>query len=138
MTLKMAVFAPMQSASVSTATKVNPGDLRSCRRANRRPFISFGTQSLNWIDKCGTPRRNQTREQRRKCQHDRGRAKQERIVWGNLVELGRDQTTDTKCSRETNDQTEDNWIHSLAYDQPQHVSCLCAQGHPHSNFASAF
>src|SRR5436190_8100367 len=38
--LKMAVFAPMLRASASTAIKVTPGDLRSCRRANRRSFIT--------------------------------------------------------------------------------------------------
>src|SRR5437016_5396219 len=40
MTLKIAVFAPMPSASVSTAMNVNPGDFRSCRRAKRRSFMS--------------------------------------------------------------------------------------------------
>src|SRR5260370_14633650 len=34
--LKMAVFSPMPSASVRTAIKVNPGDLRSWRKANFR------------------------------------------------------------------------------------------------------
>src|SRR5947207_11896953 len=38
--LKMAVFAPMHKASAITAIKVNPGDLRNCRRANRRSFIT--------------------------------------------------------------------------------------------------
>jgi hypothetical protein len=32
-TLKIAVFAPMPNASVRTAMSVNPGDLRSWRRA---------------------------------------------------------------------------------------------------------
>src|SRR5438034_11657754 len=38
--LKMAVFALMHKASAITAIKVNPGDLRNCRRANRRSFIT--------------------------------------------------------------------------------------------------
>src|SRR4029078_7971112 len=50
--LKIAVFMPMPSASVSTASNVNPGDLRSWRRANFRSFISFWPQSDNWIDAC--------------------------------------------------------------------------------------
>src|SRR4029453_2410857 len=37
--LKIAVFMPIPSVSVSTARKVNPGDLRSCRNANLRSFI---------------------------------------------------------------------------------------------------
>src|SRR5258705_7213097 len=79
-TLKMAVLAPMQSASVITAMMVKPGDFRSWRRAKRRSFISFSAQRLNWIDMRRAARRNQTSEQRRERQHDRGRAKQQRIV----------------------------------------------------------
>src|SRR6266487_1950428 len=37
--VKMAALAPMPSASVMTATDVNPSDLRSWRRANLRSFI---------------------------------------------------------------------------------------------------
>src|SRR5436305_1674760 len=48
--LKMAVLAPIPSASVRTATNVNPGDLRSWRRASVRSFISFGTKRDNWIN----------------------------------------------------------------------------------------
>src|SRR5438105_12781173 len=39
--LKMAVFMPMPSASVIMARQVNPGDLRSCRRAKRKSLISL-------------------------------------------------------------------------------------------------
>ena len=35
---KIAVFAPIPSASVSTAVSVNPGDFRNCRNANFRSF----------------------------------------------------------------------------------------------------
>src|SRR2546426_485673 len=48
-TLKIAVFAPMPSASVSTATAVKPGLFSSWRKANLRSFI---TQRLHWIDLC--------------------------------------------------------------------------------------
>jgi hypothetical protein len=37
--LKMAVFAPMPSASVSTATAVKPGFFTSWRKANFSSFI---------------------------------------------------------------------------------------------------
>ena len=37
--LKMAVFAPMPSASVSTATAVKQGFFSSWRRANLKSFI---------------------------------------------------------------------------------------------------
>src|SRR5947199_3401843 len=48
--LKIAVFAPIPSASVRTATRVNPGDLRTWRRANFRSFISFGAERYCRID----------------------------------------------------------------------------------------
>src|SRR3954468_18843257 len=58
--LKMAVFIPIPSARVSTARKVNAGDLRSCRRAKRRSIIgsfywmrSFGAESDDGIDARG-------------------------------------------------------------------------------------
>src|SRR6185503_8687829 len=40
MTLNMAVFAPMPSASVSTATAVKPGFFSSWRKANLKSFMS--------------------------------------------------------------------------------------------------
>src|SRR5262249_21383485 len=66
--LKSAVFAPIPSASVTTATRVNPGDLRSWRKANLRSFISFCAQGLNRIDVRGTSCWQQTREQSRYCE----------------------------------------------------------------------
>src|SRR6266478_7481538 len=67
-TLKMAVFAPMPRASVSTATAVKPGFFSNWRKAN---LMSFITQRLNRIDLRGPARgqpagekRDQTQEQR--------------------------------------------------------------------------
>src|SRR4030095_16780495 len=51
--VKMAALAPMPSASVMITTNVNPGDLRSWRRANRMSFnmeVSFGSQCDDRID----------------------------------------------------------------------------------------
>src|SRR5437762_11687494 len=45
--LNIAVFAPMPSASVCTATAVKPGFFSNWRKANLRSFI---TQCLHWID----------------------------------------------------------------------------------------
>src|SRR5438128_12541513 len=67
-TLKMAVFAPMPRASVSTATAVKPGFFSNWRKADLRSFI---TQRLNRIELRGPARgqaagekRHQTEEQR--------------------------------------------------------------------------
>ena len=40
MTLKIAVFAPIPSASVRMAIRVKPGDFRSWRSAKRRSFMA--------------------------------------------------------------------------------------------------
>src|SRR5437016_14601429 len=61
---KIAVFSPIPSANVITAIAVNAGDLRSWRKANLRSFISLGAEGLNRINACGTPRREQTCNQR--------------------------------------------------------------------------
>src|SRR6266487_4120704 len=65
--LKMVVFSPMPIASVIIASAEKPGDLRSCRRANRMSFIglvfsdcsfliSFGSQGDDRIDIGGAAR----------------------------------------------------------------------------------
>src|SRR5438067_13268968 len=45
MTVKMAVFAPMPSASVSTATAVKPGFFSNWRTANLRLFMEWTEQN---------------------------------------------------------------------------------------------
>src|SRR5438445_8764376 len=68
MTVKMAVFAPMPSASVSTATAVKPGFFSNWRKANLRSFI---TQCLHRIDLGRAPRRQPTRQHRYYCEQHR-------------------------------------------------------------------
>src|SRR4029077_18849166 len=57
-TEKIAVFAPIPSARVRTATTVKPGDLRSWRNASFKSFMSFGAQSVHWVDAGSSPRRD--------------------------------------------------------------------------------
>src|SRR5947208_1241532 len=83
--LNTAVFAPIPSASVSTAIKVNPGDFRSWRRANLRSFISFGAQRLNRIDVSSAPRWQETREQSCYREQGCGGEQQQRIMRGHLI-----------------------------------------------------
>src|SRR5438046_9277956 len=82
--LKMAVFVPIPSASTATAAIVKPGAFQSWRKANLKSWITwiarwglFCTQSFDSIDTCRAARRNQTSEQRRSYQQDRGRAEQQ-------------------------------------------------------------
>src|SRR6266403_4934661 len=83
--LKMAVFMPMPSAMVSTATVVNPGDLRSWRRAKRKSFMSFSAQRLNGIDMRGAPRRKKTGKECCGGQHHARNEKGKRIGWADFV-----------------------------------------------------
>src|SRR6267378_1675153 len=55
--LKMAVLAPIPSASVRIATAANPGFLINWRSARRKLFI---TKRYHWIDPSGATRRNKT------------------------------------------------------------------------------
>src|SRR6266700_3705471 len=142
--LKMAVFVPIPSASTATAAIVKPGAFQSWRKANLKSWIIwvvrwglFCTQSFDWVDMCRAARRNQTSEQRRDCQHDRGRAEQQWIVRRNLVKLRRQQTADGKCAGQTNNQTKDYGIHSLPHHQTQHIRRLRAQRHAHTNLTGA-
>src|SRR5215471_8847889 len=75
-TVKIAVVAPIPSAIVITAVKVNPGDFQSWRRANLRSFMSLGAQCLNWINVCGTPGWKQTGKQCNRCKQN-GRARKQ-------------------------------------------------------------
>src|SRR5690349_8803588 len=88
-TVNIAVVAPIPSAIVVTAVKVNPGDFQSWRRANLRSFMSFGAQCLNWINVCGTPGWEQTCHQCNRCKQNGCTGKQRRIVRRNLIQLRR-------------------------------------------------
>src|SRR4029077_15275800 len=70
--LKSALFAPIPSASVTTAINVNPGDFRSWERANLISFISFGAQRLDWINVCRATCRDLTCGKSNQCQQDCG------------------------------------------------------------------
>src|SRR5206468_12056393 len=55
----------MPSASVRTATRVNPGELRSWRKASFRSFISFCSQRHDWINaRCAACRYPRSQERR--------------------------------------------------------------------------
>src|SRR6266480_6835163 len=74
--LKIAVFAPMPSARVSTATAVKPGFFSSWRKANLRSFI---TQCLHGIDFGRASRRKVTGEESDRSQQKPDASKGYRI-----------------------------------------------------------
>src|SRR5438552_17714764 len=83
MTLKIAVFAPIPSASVSTATAVKPGFFSNWRKANLRSFI---TQRLHRIHSSRAPSRQPTSGQPYEQENQRHRHEGHWICWFNSVE----------------------------------------------------
>src|SRR5215472_12887815 len=136
-TVKIAVVAPIPSAIVVTAVKVNPGDFQSWRRANLRSFMSFGAQCLNWINVRRTPGREQTCDQRN-CREQNGRtSKQRRIVCRNFVQLRGNQASEREGSHDPDHESYHNRSHSLVQDEPQHIARLGAKRHSHADLAGA-
>src|SRR4029077_1135246 len=88
--LNIAVFAPMLSASVKTATRVNPGDLRSWRKANLRSLILFCAQRDYRLDVCGAGGRYKTGKQSGDGKSSGSNGNQKRIMRRDLVKLSRD------------------------------------------------
>src|SRR5881628_3710218 len=74
--LKIAVFAPMPSASVSTATVVKPGFFSNWRTANLRSFI---TQCFHRVDLCRPASRQPARRDGYEHQQQRNTEEREWI-----------------------------------------------------------
>src|SRR5205085_2420329 len=127
----------MPSASVITATKVKPGDLRSWRNANFRSFISLGAQCLDWINAGGAARGEQTREQRSRAEDYERRAEQKWIVSRDLIKLRRDQSPERERSDNADGEPNHNGFHSLIHNKAQHIAGLRAERHPHSDLTGA-
>ena len=79
--------------------------------------VLFGSQCLNWIDKSGAVRGQQTREERNRRQQNGRAAKQQRIVGGNFKQLGRKQSSERECSHNANRETGYHRLHSLIDDK---------------------
>src|SRR5438445_384001 len=79
--LKMAVLAPIPSASVTIATAENAGFLINCRNASRRLLIP---KCDHWIDPGGAARRNKTGSGGNQSKHS-GDGK---IGWKVRIEFG--------------------------------------------------
>src|SRR5882724_743350 len=135
--LKIAVFSPMPTASVKTATQVNAGDLRSWRSANFTSLILFGSQRGNWIDVCGAACREQTRHQCDRHEQNRCTAEQQGIVRRNLIELRRDQPAQRERRDNAEREAADHRFHSLARDEPEDIACLRAESHADADLARA-
>src|SRR5438270_11185794 len=133
--LKIAVFAPIPSASVRTATKVNPGDLRSWRRANLRSLILFCAQRDYRVDAGGAAGWNKTGKQSGDGKSCGSNGNQKRITRRDLVKLSRDEMTRAKRRGKADYQPEQNRIHPLFHHESQNICDLRAARHAHADFS---
>src|SRR4029077_13776313 len=133
-TPKIAAVAPIPSASVRTATRVNPGDLRSWRSANLRSLILFCAQRDYRIDACGAAGRYKTGKQSSDGKSSASNGNQKRIMRRDLVKLSRDEMTRAKRGGKADYQPEQNRIHPLFHYESQNICDLRAERHAHSDF----
>src|SRR6267378_4787100 len=133
--LKIAVFSPIPSASVTTAIKVNPGDLRSWRRANLRSLILFCAQRDYRIDPRGAAGWYKTGKQSGDGKSCSSNGNQKQIMRRDLVKLSRDEMTRAKRGGKADYQPKQNRIHPLLHHEPQNICDLRAERHAHSDFA---
>src|SRR5215469_2466730 len=127
----------MPSAIVITAIKVNPGDLRSWRRANVKSFISLGAQSLDGINIRSASRRDQAGNDSHQNQYNRRCEKQRWVVWRNLVELRPQQPAEHKCSGNAAGESYYYRHHTLAKNELQDIGSLRTERDAYTNFTCA-
>src|SRR5213596_1075498 len=126
----MPAFAPMPSASVSTATVVKPGFFNNWRKANLRSFI---TQRLHRVNLCCTPCRKPTGEQRDRKQERGDGGERQWISGAHAVKETNHNTRQGERAGQTSDQASKGEPYALPHDEFHHVGCLCAQRHAHAD-----
>src|SRR5215212_3087007 len=151
--LKIAVFAPIPSASVMTAIAVTSGCLNSMRmpylKSWKSVFITDSSAHLEnpvilsndllvterheWIDFRCSPRRHVTSQQRRKREHYRIDHKYHRISRTHAIQQRRQHACGSKRRQQTNDDPDHGQLESISQDELQHVARTRAQRHTHAN-----
>src|SRR5438874_5929369 len=131
-TLKIAVFAPMPSARVSTATAVKPGFFSSWRKANLRSFI---TQSLHRIDLCSASSGNPRREQPCEDENPGSGKKYNRIGRIHFKEHLLQRLSDGVRKKESPGQAQSDEPQRVLEHEPNYASPQRAEGDAQSDFA---
>src|SRR3972149_4441320 len=133
-TLKTAVFAPIPSASVSTATRVKPGCFPSERSAYRRSFM---TERLHGIDPRRPPRWDPAREQGHRQQDPYHGCVGDRVTGGNAVEEAPQQPSGGERPSHSKSYGDRHDAHSLTDDHAPDVGPLRAERHADADFGGA-
>src|SRR5437867_4757623 len=134
----MAVFAPMPSAKVSTATAVKPGFFKSWRKAKRRSFIdlrSFITQRLHRIDFCCSTGGEVACEQCHDTNNDRHYAEGQRVSRFDIEKEAPQKTRESNGSEESDPHADDNQAHPLAYHHIEDIQSLGTEGHSEADLS---
>src|SRR5262245_44075997 len=127
--VKMAALAPMPSASVMITTNVNPGDLRSWRKAKRMSFsmeVSFRSQRDDWIDPRRAARRHAAGDQSDEYQGSYRCDHSPRIDCAHVVKQRHQCATGSNRTDESNSNADCNQCHALAEYKLENVCALRA------------
>src|SRR4029079_2363508 len=130
--LKIAVFMPMPSASVSTASNVNAGDLPSWRRAKRMSFnmavirrsSSFGSQRDDRIDTRGAASWHAAGDQRDERQRNYGCDHSSGIDCAHVVKQRHQRAAGSNRANQPNSDADCNQCHTLAEHELENVYAL--------------
>src|SRR5437016_3619027 len=132
--LKIAVFAPMPRASVSTATAVKPGFFIDWRKAKRRSFIA---QRLHRIDLCRSSGGQPAGQQRNREQQQHDSGEHARLGWADIEQLMPDQPREPERGDNPQHGSDRDKTPALRYHHGEHVTASRAHGHADADFARA-
>src|SRR6266567_4780414 len=110
-------FAPMPSASVSTATAVKPGFFSSWRKAN---FKSFITQCLHRIDSACSPGRPPASEDRDNQERSGSQKEHRRIPRRNTEQKTLHQLCPAQGQQESGNRAGQRKLHPLVEHPAEH------------------
>src|SRR5215469_6683139 len=153
--LKTAVLAPIPSASVRSATIVNPGAFRSTRTACRtscaivftsisrlkgrerqsRIANSFVPQRHHGVDAHSAPRRNVCRKSSRDPHEANNRCEDREICCAHAVQQAAHEPRGRKCCNHSHSSAEPRKPQSLSDHEAEHIFPLRSQSEPDSYFA---
>src|SRR5438445_3129202 len=133
-TLKTAVLAPIPSASVSTATIVNPGFFSNWRKANLRSFI---TQRFHRVDLCRPASRQPARRDGYKHQQQRNTKDRQ---WISRSDAKKKTREEPRCRERTCDSdggAGQREFDSLPNHERKDVALLCTESDAHTDLTRA-
>src|SRR5256885_1551992 len=140
-TLKIAVHAPMPSASESTAAAVKPGRVRNMRAAYLRSchslFIaqpsSFVSQCHHRIDLRGASGRHVAGQEGDAYEQQRDEREDGRVGGADAIEQAGQYARQGERGADADADARERERHALPDDEAQHVARLRAQSHAHAD-----